>query len=212
MPHITAAAAAGPERAQRLVRAAQGSKGDCCFGGLNKGHKMRYALIKNGMVENIIIAEPDFIAAIADDWEHIEPLDTPEEQALNVGIGWTYVAGVFAAPETAGEESAEQTYEVLSRLGFRNRFTMMEKAMIEFAAIDDPAKTPEQRMQSAMLRAILADQRDAKYIDVREDTAAGIQTRAGLDMLETAGLLVAGRAATIANTPIESNEAYKEAL
>lgn len=60
---------------------------------------MNYALVKNGKVENIIIADADFVAAIAADWDHIEPIDTPGEQEMPIGMGWTYVNGVFAPPD-----------------------------------------------------------------------------------------------------------------
>ena len=42
---------------------------------------------------------------------------------------------------------------VLSKLGFRNRFTAAEKAAIEFAAIDDPAAALPARMGAAAMRA-----------------------------------------------------------
>ncbi len=103
-------------------------------------------------------------------------------------------------------------WPVLSKLGFRNRFTFAEKTAIEFAAIDNPAGTIQSRLQSAALRANLSDQRDAKYIDVRTDTVAGMQTRAGLQILEAVGLLEVGRAAEIADAVITEAEAWKDSL
>ncbi len=58
---------------------------------------MQYALIKNNIVENVIVADEDFIASIADQWDHVEALDTLLEQGLGVGIGWTW-DGEFHAP------------------------------------------------------------------------------------------------------------------
>lgn len=145
-------------------------------------------ILADGQVINTIIADEEFAEA-------------------NYPGQWQ-----LAAVQPTVEPPSPVAYKVLSKLGFRNRFTAMEKAAIEFAAIDDPTKTQDQRFQSAMLRANLADQRDAKYIDVRSDTVAGQQTRAGLQMLESAGLLAEGRVAEIVDAPITDAEAYKEAL
>lgn len=59
---------------------------------------MQYALIKDGIVRRVIVAEPDFLPHIADEWGHIEALDTEGEQALNVGIGWGWDGSAFVAP------------------------------------------------------------------------------------------------------------------
>jgi hypothetical protein len=49
---------------------------------------MLYALIKDGIVNNIIVADAQFIEAIENEWEHIEELDTEEKQI--VGVNWTW--------------------------------------------------------------------------------------------------------------------------
>lgn len=49
---------------------------------------MLYALIKDGIVKNVIVAEAQFIEAIKNDWEHIEALNTAEKQI--VGVSWTW--------------------------------------------------------------------------------------------------------------------------
>lgn len=91
----------------------------------------------------------------------------------------------------------------ISRLAFRNRFTATEKATIEFAAADNPAAPNLQRQQAAALRASLADQRDAEFIDLaRPDTRAGVLT------LEAMGLLAAGRALQILDTPPAPTEVW----
>ena len=59
---------------------------------------MEYALIKDGIVRRVIVAEPDFLPHIADEWDHIEALDTEGEQALNVGIGWGWDGSAFVEP------------------------------------------------------------------------------------------------------------------
>jgi hypothetical protein len=92
----------------------------------------------------------------------------------------------------------------LSKLGFRNRFTPAEKAAIEFAAIDNPAASTPARMGAASIRASLADQRDALYIDTTRP-----DTRSGVIGMESAGLLGAGRALQILDAPIQFDEMFK---
>ena len=89
----------------------------------------------------------------------------------------------------------------LTKLAFRNRFTQAEKVMLEIAALDNPAAPMPQRQQAAALRATLADTAAATFIDlIRADTRAGVQ------MLETAGLLAAGRALEILDAPVTPEE------
>ena len=101
-------------------------------------------------------------------------------------------------------EPAPAPVKYLSKLGFRNRFTPTEKATIEFAALDNPAAAMPARMMAASIRASLADQRDATFIDpTRPDT------RQGVINMEAAGLLAAGRALQILDAPIQDAEVYK---
>ncbi|MDR6152185.1 hypothetical protein QF021_000274 [Acidovorax delafieldii] len=83
----------------------------------------------------------------------------------------------------------------LTRLQFRNRFTAQEKALLELAAMDDPSAEPAQRMQSASLRAYLADLAAAEFVDLADPS-----TVAGVNALEAAGLLAEGRAAEVLAT------------
>lgn len=103
-------------------------------------------------------------------------------------------APVFAGPA--------QTREI-TKLAFRNRFTSGEKVTIELAAADNPAAAIGVRQASAFMRANLADQRDATFIDLtRADTRAGVQA------LEAAGVIGPGRALVILDAPIQPTEAY----
>ena len=52
---------------------------------------MDYALIKNGTVQNVIVADQAFADSIASEWDAVVPSE-------GVGIGWTYADGVFTAP------------------------------------------------------------------------------------------------------------------
>ena len=91
----------------------------------------------------------------------------------------------------------------ITKLAFRNRFTQAEKVAIEIAALDDPEATMQQRAMSAALRASQEDVAVAQFIDLtRADTRAGVQ------MLETAGLLAAGRALAILDTPPTETEVW----
>jgi hypothetical protein len=92
----------------------------------------------------------------------------------------------------------------ITRLAFRNRFTLPEKTALELSAIVDPAAPMEVKQQQAMLRAYLKDVEAATFIDLdRPDTRAGVQ------MLESAGLLAAGRAAQVLDSPVQDAEAYR---
>jgi|SRR5450830_1889277 len=83
---------------------------------------MQYALIKSdstglGRVHNVIVADAEFIAHIAPDWDHIEALDTLHEQGLGVGIGWGYdlaTDGFIVPPPAAAPEDQRATIVVTS--------------------------------------------------------------------------------------------------
>lgn len=93
---------------------------------------------------------------------------------------------------------------LITKLAFRNRFTQVEKVAIEIAALDVPTAPMQQRAMAAALRANQQDVAVATYIDLkRTDTRAGVQT------LETVGLLAAGRAAVILDTPPAPQEVYR---
>mgnify|MGYP000845411939 CR=1 FL=1 len=92
----------------------------------------------------------------------------------------------------------------ITKLAFRNRFSQAEKVAIEIAALDNPAATMPQRAQAAALRASQQDVAVATFIDLtRADTRAGVQA------LEAAGLLAAGRAAVILDTPPTEAELFQ---
>lgn len=142
---------------------------------------MRYALIQNGVVTNVIEADPDHLPEIPD--TTLMPSET-------AGIGWTYADGTFKAPEP--ETPITQTSARITRLAFRNRFTQAEKVALELAALDNPSAPMAQRQQSAALRAHLKDLDAASWVDLtRPETVAPLQ------MLEASGLIGEGRAAAI---------------
>ena len=77
----------------------------------------------------------------------------------------------------------------LTRLEFRSRFTLQEKAAIDLASLDNPQASMEQRLIAASLRAMLADQAMAEFIDLSDET-----TIAGVQYLAQVGLLTEKRA------------------
>ena len=118
----------------------------------------------------------------------INTIVASEEFAQAVHPGqWRLAAQQPEAAEPAPEPAPASSTR-LTRLQFRNRFTLAEKAAIEFAALDDPSAPTAQRQQAAMLRACLADQAAAEFIDLLDAT-----TIDGVQLLVQAGLLTEER-------------------
>ena len=108
-----------------------------------------------------------------------------------------------AQPEVVAPPPPAPPSVRITKLAFRNRFTQAEKVAIELTAADNPAASAQTRQFAAALRAQLADQRDAQFIDLgRTDT------RAGVHQLEALGLLGVGRSAVILDTPADGSEVY----
>lgn len=103
-------------------------------------------------------------------------------------------------PDVPAPEAADRR---ITKLAFRNRFTKAEKAGIEFAALDDPTAPIAQRQQAAALRADLKDQEQATFIDLDDEG-----TRTGVLTLEAVGLIAAGRAVEILDTPVQDKERF----
>lgn len=56
---------------------------------------MIYACILNGVVENTIVADPEFVERIASQWDHVIRIDQLDPQP---GMGWLYDGEVFTNP------------------------------------------------------------------------------------------------------------------
>lgn len=96
---------------------------------------------------------------------------------------------------------APQIHRHITPLAFRRRFTGAERAAIEWAAVDRADASQQERMQAAQLRSNLKDQELASFIDLDDpDVAAGVQ------LLETVGLIADGRALQITDTPPRPDE------
>ena len=119
---------------------------------------MEYALIKSGSVQNVIVADEVFIAAIASEWEHIERIDTPAERALGVGMGWGWDGTNFVAPAPPPAPeiapAAAPPWEWLIDIGpFFDRFGAAKMAVLTSA---DPG-----------VQAILKDTQIRKWLDLK---------------------------------------------
>lgn len=56
---------------------------------------MKFALIKDGIVKNIIVAEQDFLPHIQDQYDYIIDVS---EMAHYPGPGWSYDGQTFSTP------------------------------------------------------------------------------------------------------------------
>lgn len=127
--------------------------------------------------------------------------ELPQPEHLADGYVVEDVSDAAVAPNAPPEGYSGSWH--LTKLAFRNRFTQAEKVAIEIASLDNPAATMPQRAQAAALRASQQDVAVATFIDLkRADTRAGVQT------LEAAGLLAAGRAAVILDTEPIAEELF----
>ena len=152
---------------------------------------MEYALIKNGQVENVIVADETFVQMIASEWDHIERIDTPAERALGVGIGWAWDGSNFVAPPTppAPEPEPPKPYATFIDIGpFYDRFGAAKMAVLTST---DPG-----------VKAIIADLNIRKWVDLaRPDVAQALQYVGSVVSAVTPALQ-----ATILTTPISAEE------
>lgn len=146
----------------------------------------RYAEIINGVAVNVI--------------ESASPPGGNWVLCQDKGSGWGFDGQTWTPPPS-------QEPRHITVLAFLNRFTQAERIATDLASIDNPSATLPQRQQAAALRDDLARTKAAIYIDLdRADTRAGVQ------LLETAGLIAAGRAAVILDSPIAPQERYERGL
>ena len=116
---------------------------------------MEYALIKSGTVQNVIVADEAFIAAVTPEWDHIERIDTPAEQALGVGIGWGWDGANFVAPApTIPEPQPAPAWEWLIDIGpFFDRFGTAKMAVLTSSDVG--------------VQAIIKDTQIRKWLDLK---------------------------------------------
>lgn len=129
----------------------------------------------------------------------------PGVQCHAAGIGDIYEEIVWDTETIISKEALDAwilanpqiTDKKITVLAFRNRFTQEEKITIELAAIDNPAATMNDRIQSAGLRVVMTDLATAIFIDLADPRTIGIVTT-----LEQSGIIGAGRADEILNASI----------
>jgi hypothetical protein len=131
-----------------------------------------YALIKNGFVENVIIADQAFADFIAHEWDAVVP-------ANGMGVGWSYAGGVGTAP-TQPAPSAPPIRE-LAKVDYLKRFSQAERIAIRALGLTNPLVNDYIELMNA---AIVVHLDDHDTVD-------------GLNALEAAGAIGAGRAAVI---------------
>ena len=118
-------------------------------------------------------------------WESGDPI--PSQAELDA-----WLANPITLPENVRH---------ITVLAFRNRYTGNEKMMIELAAAHNPGAAIEDQMNSAYMRSYLKDLDNAAYVDLDRD-----DTRSGAMAMEALGLIAAGRALVILDSPIQAFE------
>ena len=109
----------------------------------------------------------------------------------------------YTPPAPVPEPPAPEVRHI-TKLAFRNRFTTKEKVMIELAGSYNPADPIQKQELAATVRVSNEDIAASTYIDLdRPDT------RAGAKSMEDFGLLAAGRADEILDSPVQDFERYK---
>lgn len=157
---------------------------------------MKYALVKNNKVVNLIEATPEYAAQIQHEWQHVQSVDSLFAQGINIEIGWDCINGVIIHPGV----TPPKTDTKITRLAFLSRFTDEEAIAIDLASIGAT-------VQAAAMRRYMAKVNAAMFIDLsREDTRVGVLA------LEAAGLISNGRALQILDTPPTADEVYRPSI
>jgi len=153
---------------------------------------MEYALIKNSLVENIVVAEAEFAAQIAPEWDAVVMMDTPE--TVGAKIGGSYVAGVFADPAGPGAPAPPVIPEGVP--------TVPMPRLISVGAFFDRFgvhKYPILASENVSIKALIQDCAVRKYIDLDNP-----QLPYGVGMLVSLGFAIDPDA--IVNAPITPSE------
>lgn len=159
-------------------------------------------------------ARIEFTASGATGYQEIEGLNrvvrVADEQGNTVDVGnqieyrvleYDIPVPPYASPPPAPAPEPPAPDSRITRLAFRNRFTMAEKAAIEMAALDDASAPMEVRARAATLRAYIKDMEAASAVDLTHEA-----TQAGVRLLEAAGLIASGRADEILNSSVSEFE------
>ncbi|MDA8449853.1 hypothetical protein M4R23_09165 [Acidovorax sp. GBBC 3332] len=123
---------------------------------------------------------------------HDDVVEVPAYEESLIGKLYDRASGGFISPPVGGASALQGTS--VSRLAFLSRFSDAEAIDIDLASIGATR-------EAATVRRYLSKVNAAQHIDLRDS-----DTRAGVQALEAAGLIAAGRAAVILDTPIEARE------
>lgn len=129
--------------------------------------------------------------------------DAELPQPEHLTEGWRLEDVSVAEPAPDEEPQPYSGSWLITKLAFRNRFMPDEKVAIELAALDNPAADMQVRALAASLRANQQDIIVAQFIDLMF-----ADTRSGVQALEAYGLIGAGRAAEILDTPPTGSEVF----
>ncbi len=143
-----------------------------------------YALIENGTVVNVIVADDEFVSTHHPSAIRVDALiPTP-------GIGWTYADGGFQAPCPTRPEPSEPSVSerTFTKLEFRRLFSMYELVAIDNFA----ANTVLSADQKATMTTIMHNFDVASEINVSDPL-----TQQGVNYIESIGLIASGRASQI---------------
>lgn len=149
---------------------------------------MLCAFIKNGAVVEIKDVTDEELHPIVNNYDQVVEITNENPRP---GVGWRYEDNKWLIP--LGESGAPSM--IITRLAFRNRFTMSEKAVLYTAAA-----TP----QGVGLKVYLDDLAAATFVDLsRADTIASV------NYLATLGIITSARATEILTTVPTLVETYK---
>jgi len=126
--------------------------------------------------------------------DHEAVIEVPEYDLSLLGKRYTPATGEFVAPPEGSGGAVPPHAGKVSRLAFLSRFTDEEAIDIDLASIGATR-------EAAAVRRYLSKVHAAQFIDLQD-----ADTRAGVQALEAAGLIAAGRATAILDAPIQARE------
>jgi hypothetical protein len=149
-----------------------------------EGPAMQYALVRGGVVQNVIVASAEFAKLIAPEWDHIEALDTLHEQGLGVSIGWGFKDGALVKPPEPPTPEPLPPVRDLHAGALYLRFTFAERAAILLAGTVNPAADAQTQQLQAQVATLRSDLQGARMISLDSPgLATGCKLLAGLKIL-----------------------------
>ncbi len=136
---------------------------------------MKYALIKGTTVENCIVADAAFAAALTG---YDTVIAIPENRSVGPGWRWSTAAG-FTAPD-----SAAPSRRILTHKQFRDLLNIDEQLLLDNFTVQEYADAEPRiqaltLMQRAMVRTALATYREAQEVDLDDPATVQLVTLFG---------------------------------